>query len=306
MSTVKDNIDQDLNDILDKAKDKNVSKILNESNSTKSCSINVKQCNTSILFPTVQSAYKAMMKGRKVYLLRREENGKIKERPFAQCSRKCFGNSNFCKKHMNNKSVNFKWSELIVHKMATLATPKSSYFMKKGSKIFNKSNNNLPDEINKVMENANLREKLIKYAKDLITNSTSKKPTLSITLDKLSEDNINENIIDDKNTEEDNNVKELEESDEESNEESDEENEDEESVDDSSEDIEVIEDDEDSELEEDDSSEEEVSCKQIYTNDGRLLYLDPNTNTVYDPEGDNTGKEFAKLIEVNYEKASIK
>ena len=36
MSTIKDNIDQDLNDILDKAKDKNVSKILNESHITKS------------------------------------------------------------------------------------------------------------------------------------------------------------------------------------------------------------------------------------------------------------------------------
>ena len=149
MSTVKDNIDQDLNDILDKAKDKNVSKILNETNSIKNCSIDVKQCNTSIQFPTVQAAYKAMMKGRKVYLLRREENGKMKERPFAQCSRKCFGKSNFCKKHMNNKSVNFKWSELIVHKMATLATPKSTYFTKKSNKIFEK-NNNLPEEISKV------------------------------------------------------------------------------------------------------------------------------------------------------------
>ena len=128
----------------------------------------------------------------------------------------------------------------------------------------------LPDEINKVMENPILREKLIKYAKDLITNSSSKKPTLSITLDKLS----NEDSIDEKNEEvvEESEDEEIVESDEEKDEESDEE-----SVDDSSsEEIEVIEDDE---ATEDESSEEEVSCKQIYTNDGRftsdLLYLVP-------------------------------
>ena len=221
------------------------------------------------------------------------ENGKIKERPFAQCSRKCFGNSNFCKKHMDKKSKYFNWSELVINKMATEATPKSSFFTKKASKIFDK-NTNLPDEINKVMENPDMREKLIMFAKNLLSNSTVKKPSLSITLDAISDEiDDNEKDNDNSSVDEDNeqSEEELVENDSEENV----------SVDDSSEEIEVIDDsDNDSE-----GSEEEIECEQIYTKDNRLLYLDPTSMTVYDPESDNTGKEFAKLTEVEYKSAPI-
>lgn len=279
MSQIKDNIDPDLTNILKKAEG-NVSEILNEKNSITNNKVNKSLCCCAILFPTVQTAYNALQKGRTVYILRRKENGgKIKERAFSQCSRKCSDETVMCKKHCSmDISKITKWNDLVNNEMSSIATLKSSFFTKKGDKI-KSLKSNIDANIQKVLDDVVLSKKLIKYAQELL--SMNKKPSLSITLD-----NVTENISKTDNPLlEDNN--EL--TDDESNLEEDEEL-----------------DNKNSSNEEDESSEEEVECEEIKTIDGRTLYLDPINNKIYNPEGDNSGNEFANFIEVEYKKAPIK
>jgi len=55
----------------------------------------------------------------------------------------------------------------------------------------------------------------------------------------------------------------------------------------------------DDEDKDDDEDEDETSCKEIMTSDGRKLYLDEATDTVYSPEGDDAGKELGTLKTVS-------
>jgi len=64
------------------------------------------------------------------------------------------------------------------------------------------------------------------------------------------------------------------------------------------EDAEEAEDDEDEEDEEDED-EDGLECKEITTSDGRLLYLDDKTQTIYSPDGDDGGSEMGTLVAVS-------
>jgi hypothetical protein len=59
------------------------------------------------------------------------------------------------------------------------------------------------------------------------------------------------------------------------------------------------------ESEEDTSDDEGVSCTPIYTNKKKLLWYNEDNQTIYEPEGDDSGEEIGLLKEISFEYHTI-
>ena len=278
------NIDTDLKQILSNVKDNSVTNILNESQPFSKSKIK-STCTIAMTFQTKKNAWDAMtLKNRDVYILNINKNGKIQQKCFARCTRTCQNGSKLCWRHnqAKNKDNLRYWEDIIKSDLAEQASAKSPFFNKKGKK-FTTPNESIPIEISRILNNSNLKDKLINYANELF--ESYKKPKLLISLE---DEKIEDNSSDVNESESD-----LEEENEES---------DNESLSNKNKNSGVSSSEEEEESE---SDLEEISCIEIKTKNGRTLFLNTEEdNKIFDLE-EGEGKELGFLIEVDYQKAPI-
>ena len=290
-------------------------------------------CKAARYLNTKQSAIDAINKGIKVYILSEEIGGKIKIRPYTECSRPCYADNDFCWKHSTTpntlnyvkdvvNNVNSKIAKLehfqpnskrklvkneLISKLQSNDSSKKPILRIKVTEDFIKEIEHIL-KINHIFLSESKNIKKVQNLKDKVqsVNDEFKKSQSSTKLNKDKESKKEEFIEDeefenDVNEEDPNNEantddeEPVEDVDEVHNEENSEEEVDEQEEEEEEDEEEKEEEDED---EDEDEDEEELDVSEIHTNSGMLLYLSAKDNTVYAPDGDGGGEILGKLMRV--------
>lgn len=327
--SISNNISKELQDVLQKSnkmkksKEKLSSKIKIEKVKTKEMTNEI--CSCAMRWQTKGKARNKIQEGREVILVMVEETvankktgttTKVVQRAFSRCKKTVRGDG-MCWKHFTSKNVmNY---EVLRNKSTTIknATGCEDFFKKKGKLIqpSSKKNSNFDPILRECMDNKDLYNKLLDYAKELLNKSKSKPiVTLNFNLDdseddiedtEVVSDNKQKEVSENKNEVVDeglNSDSEYEEVEEVSNDEPDEVSD--AVVEQDVSDADVEQDAEsyvESDVEQDAESDAE-SIQEIQTTDGRKFYID-NNNIVYEPEEDDEATPFGKLIEIKYKSA---
>jgi len=335
-----DNISKKLQNVLQKSNEMKKSEV-KLSSKIKSDNFKIKEitndiCSCAMRWQTKGKARNKIQEGREVILVMVEETvankktgttTKVIQRAFSRC-KKTVRENGMCWKHFNSKNI-LNYEELR-NKSTTIknATGNEDFFKKKGKLIqpSSKKKSNIDPILIECMDNNDLYNKLLIYAKELLNKSKNKSiVTLNFNLDDSEDDaeddakndaedaDYSENVEytsstqDAKDTENDikdaevisnnknksivdglNTVSEYE------------------SVDADSEDADSEDDVLDVEREvsdvETDVESDSESIQEIETTDGRKFYVDSN-NIVYEPEDDDEATPFGRLIEIKYKSA---
>jgi hypothetical protein len=270
-------------------------------------------CKAARYLNTKQSAIDAINKGIKVYILSEEIGGKVKIRPYTECSRPCYADNDFCWKHSTTPNTLNYVSDIVNNVNSKIA--KLEHFQPNNKRKLVKN-----ELISKLQSNDSSKKPIlrIKVTEDFIKEIEHILKTNSIFLDEsksikkvsnlkdkkksnkniiIENNNIDENEFDD----EYNQLEEEEELQEEEEEEEEEEDDDiiiENDIDVQNETDIQNETEEVSDTEEEDDEEEELDVSEIHTKNGKLLYLSAKDNTIYEPNSDGGGEILGKLMRV--------
>jgi hypothetical protein len=260
-------------------------------------------CKAARYLNTKQSAIDAINKGIKVYILSEEIGGKVKIRPYTECSRPCYADNDFCWKHSTTPNTLNYMNDIINN--VNSKTAKLEHFQPNSKRKLVKN-----ELISKLQSNDSSKKPIlrIKVTEDFIkeiehilkTNPIFLNESMNIKKitnlkDKVKEEfkksksskEENEDFFEDEEHEEDDLKQESEEESETEEVEDEDEDEDEDNVEDKDK----------------DEEEEELDVSEIHTNSGRLLYLSAKDNTVYEPDNDGGGEILGKLMRVGTKEA---
>ena len=279
-----------INDIINNLKSDN-SKFKKENNDTIVVSEKI-LCPAAVKLNTIGSAYKNILDGIDVYLVKEEINGVIKKSSYSRCSKILKNNDKeFC--HIHCKMLNENNDKLKIFekdilpsnskdKTRILASINDDYFSnmgKRGAKKKNSENiyyfekHDNPIKLILEHKNVKLRTILTAYAMQLLKNNSYVEPLICESIKNNSyQNNIKDDIIseldNDENEESESNY----------------------TIDSSSE----------SNEESFDSDEESLECIEIYTTKNKLYYLNSIDNlTVYEKFSEDGGEDIGKLHEIS-------
>lgn len=251
-------------------------------------------CNCAVPHTTRQLALNAINKNREVILVMRDEETISKktgektfkqvQRAFSRCKKTTINGEEMCHRHKGSKNP-VSYVILYEKESTIIADGTNDYFKNKNGKYIKSSiikKNGLNPAVQKCLENNDLRIQVENFCVELIAKNTkvlkmplgiiSFNPELSF---KDNEDGDKNEDTDDTKPESSTVLK----------------DEDFDSVDS---------DDECSESDNDENDEDdEVEIEPIKDKDGKEYYCDKHDN-IYEPEGEDGGKQFAKLILVKY------
>jgi hypothetical protein len=274
-------------------------------------------CKAARYLNTKQSAIDAINKGIKVFILSEENSGKIKYRPYTECSRPCYADNDFCWKHSTTPNTLNYVKDIVNNVNSKIAKlehfqPNNKRKLVKNELISKLQSNDLSNkpilrikvtedfikEIEHILKTNPIfmnESKNIKKISNLKDDLKKSKTSSKVNIENDDEENINddeENIDDKENENDEENVDDDE----------DEENinDDEENVD--NEDVIIPCDNEENE-DIDDDDDEELDVSEIYTKCGKLLYLSAKDSTIYSPDGDGGGEILGKLMRVSTKEA---
>jgi len=313
--------------LLNNIKGKSLNGKTSDKKQKKDSSIDKNKCQAGAKFNTLKEVYSAIENNEEVYLI--EDSVTKKKFAYSRCCKTSGSNSSYCHTHDGKKTTkNFEKDILPFGERPKLNDDFFDGMGKRGAKKKNISNVYYfepNDPIKEILDDKNPipRKYLYFYAMQIsknkneiiINNDTSNiKSYYEKKNDSESEDDDNESS---KNIgsylellsslEKDSSIKKKEESDEEGSiigsdsdnsnaspaEDSDAEDSDEEQS---------VKEDSDAES---DAESEGVSCTQIETLKGKILWLNPETNLVYEPEGDDEGKALGTLKKIKKKHSTI-
>ena len=279
-----------------KEKSENDSKLNINMKSKKSNSLDQPKnfCKCAVPHTTRQLALNAISKSREVILAMREEETTSKksgeksfkqvQRAFSRCKKTTINGEEMCHRHKGSKNPT-NYVELYEKESTVIADGTNDYFKNKNGKYIKSSiikKNGLNPAVQKCLENNDLRKQVEDFCVELITKNTK---TLKMPLGIISfnpelsiKDNEDENEDTSTNDSKPEDTHELQ---------------DEDNVDDSDDS------DDNDGNESDNGNSDEVEIESIKDTDGKEYYCDKNNN-IYEPEGEDSGKQFAKLIPVKY------
>ena len=315
---------------------------LAEMESKKPTKVETQHCNAARFITTQQNAVDAILKGTSVYLIPVEQNGKIKMKPYCQCSRKAYESEHYCWKHSTcDNKLNF--FDDIINNSSTKKAELSDF--KKVQKKSNIGNLLSPNgtasnkQILRIKMTNIIFEKFLEIKKELeeieskpnvkkdktleetfeFTNSNNSDNDESDTDEQISiltkkKLNLSSNV---KSKESDNEESDNEESgneesnnEESGNEESNNEESDNEESDNEESDTQIqkesLENDSDNDDidSDDDDSDDEADCEEITTQNGIKLYLDKESKNIYKLDSSGEGVLTGSFKEVNDSKSA--
>ena len=258
-------------------------------------------CYCAVPHTTRQLALNAIHKNREVILVMREEETVSKktgektikqvQRAFSRCKKTTLNGEKMCHRHKGSKNP-VSYVELYEKETTIIADGTNDYFKNKNGKYIKSSiikKNGLNPAVQKCLENDDLKIQVENFCVELIEKNTKvlKMPLgISFNPNLSFKDTPDEDVNEDKEDTPKNKSKETNHSNED-----DDENDDFESVDSDDECPESNDD--------DDNDDDEVEIEPIKDKDGKEYYCDKDNN-IYEPEGEDSGKQFAKLIPVKY------
>ena len=286
-------------------------------------------CIAAVKYNTIGEAYKDHIKGLDVYLVKEEKNGAMKTNAFSRCSKTSQEGNQYC--HLHNRMIASNPDGLKIYERDILPknqSDKSRYIAnvnddffenmgKRGAKKKNGDNNyQFPTENHPILlilnhKNPKLMTHLTLYASQLL-----KKTVSSEEFNKLQETSTFQNKEDNIN-----NLKNLirmipelqseiskpiaKDNDSVSSDEESEAEVEEEESDKDAKDAKEESDEDAKDAAEESDDEEEVSCVPIYTTKDKLLWLNTETNFVYEPEGNDGGEEIGILTPIKEKYATV-
>lgn len=319
------NLDPVLHDVLKKIKDDSTDhKLLsNPPKSKKKAKANCKHmCQASVKYTTINKAFLAVNDGKKdVYILRRNDNGKIKEIAVSACSRTCYSQQEYCYKHFESYTndpsrIIYHKTDILKNKFARKATSDDSFFKKKGKRGKNSADQlkafkdkfGKNSSILKTMSNPELLSKVEQFATALLKQLEESEDDTSSSNESDEEVSVEETktLLKKKkvNSKEENSKEEDSE---------DEDSEDEETVEKTKSLLKkekVNSEEEESKVstslndgvqnscDSEEESGDEAEVTEIKTNNGRSLWVDEETLCVYEPEDDGQGTVLGELVKI--------
>jgi hypothetical protein len=278
-------------------------------------------CKAARYLNTKQSAIDAINKGIKVYILSEEVGGKIKIRPYTECSRPCYADDDFCWKHSTTPNTLNYVNDIVNNVNSKIAKlehfqPNSKRKLVK-NELISKLQSNDPSK--KPILRIKVTEDFIKEIEHILkTNSIFLNESKNIKKVSNLKDKVHDEFKKSKSKSSINSNKQskieefVEDNEHESNNKQDSDNEQEsvheyEFVDEHESDDEhdsySEQEQEMKEEEKDEEEEEELDVSEIHTKSGMLLYLSAKDNTVYEPDSDGGGEILGKLMRVGTKEA---
>jgi len=303
---------EELEILLNNIKDKTLDGKASDKKQKKDSSIDKNKCQAGAKFNTLGEVYLAIENSEEVYLI--EDSITKKKFAYSRCCKTSGSNSNYCHTHYGKKTTkNFEKDILPFGERPKLNDDFFQGMGKRGAKKKN-INNALylkdDDEILYILKHKNpkLRQELYFYAREIKKNqneiiinqdtsnikSYSQKKNDSESEDEDDENEPSKNIgsylelLSSLEKDLPNNKK----------------------KDDSNDEGSILDSDEESPAKESDaeaseSESEGVSCTEIETLKGKVLWLNPETNLVFEPEGDDEGKPLGTLKNIKKKYSTI-
>ena len=289
------NIDDSLLSIVQNINENSTSKLLKEKKSVTKKDTNMKSennyCIAAVPYATKSLAYQDIQKGIDVYMVKENVKGNMKIKAYSRCSKKRQEDHDYCHIHKksfeNNTTPDLKIFEKdivplddkdVTKYKATIADEYFESMGKRGAKKKNVDHNFIFDsDTNPILmvlkhPNAKLTTSLAMFATQLIKTNT---PISNIILKPLESTNINDNIKSINDLVSTKDTKEIV-------------TKDEDLKDENLKDEDIKDEDIEDEDADDDTStaSSSIECISIKTMKGKEIFLEPDSNNVYDTDGD--------------------